>query len=1317
MSRNNKSLRNFHDSFMMKTGKSASRTTRRSPSRPRKVRSLLGQERLEPRYVMATGLVPVEDLLASFSHHEITGATIITHGFQPSNNQLLSSFGDGDSLRSLATAITSRIDAANGLAESAWLLDYDVPGEGLTGRFDLSQSILPPSGSITQKGELVLLAQKGELILLFDWAPESNELSAGWGEAAGDALFSLLVGLRIVNPTLGPANPVPLHFIGHSFGTAVTSEVVERLAHFDVPVDQVTYLDPHDFDQALVPVDGQQRLFTLGEPQLVASQHSDVGQNYGATVWKNVAFSDVYYQTESAPIPEGRPIPGAYNLLVNEDPGVDGAGAHSHVWNPFYLSTVTDASKKTGYAFSRVARAAAGDAAVARPAENFYGVGQDHEHTSSLLVLRDNLGNVLKNPDGTIRPNELALKSLPSTVVQQLDRPPASSLDLLSSSDIVFGRWKPLWQATRVVNGSFDFAGDENDTFLIGDQNLIPGWSHHGGRGLARVVPAASGFELELRPNAPSRTKNRFYLPSHIGQIEFDARVTDFSQNEANANLNPSSPAQLVVTLATADGQAQQTISRTFSLDQASVGSSGSFVGRLENLPLALRNRVVTLTFALVPQDGPIDATVRIAVVRLVEEALFRVRTGDVLRLDLKTLHPEAQSFEPIRFRVAEAGNLAQFVDLHHHVNAKRLDWTLHRQSGLADTNVPFAGTIGTILFSHRLDSTATNLAETQYPFGEKGFLFFAPGTDENLYGDAAGSSRGFQGYLQFLYRIDGGAVRSTLIEVRPGYSEAEDLLNSAGLIQQARDTLNNMQAQQRLNYLGFPDYEGLPLAVDGIIGPRTASAISLFKAVIDPSGTGLPQLPSPTASYEQATEQAQGQIDELTLAWLNSRSAPRWQQLAQPVTNLANAIDQQVDSTSLIVTSPVGLPPAPFTIRVGQELMTAVSVVGTTLQVQRGAQDTTRAEHASGAQVLLVPEHGYGTSWLFDVLAEAGLIVRNANGIVTDLSRIRTISPRRPDGTGFASPHADSNPADLDSEHHLNGLQVDIDVTGLSADPGKTLAETLRARLTASGRIPDAFVRHPLPGSPTNLYHVTIQPPRLLAFTEPQEAWLKRGLQALRGRLGELESVGDLGQPLPLIGPTGFTAAASEQVRLGEALKVRQTVQTAFDLILAHLDEADLPTVDSLTDVFASLAEDGTVLDAAGKLREVLVSLGVNVIHAELDALVGDGLTREFELSLKTQTRQTQALDLGSEALALGLVLHPGSDQLLGSSRLGAAVPGWSLANQHKGPDLEITLRNEVSVLVSFDGLDATAKLDEVIARINQAISEQEGLITKNQF
>ena len=90
----------------------------------------------------------------------------------------------------------------------------------------------------------------GELVLLFDWSQESRHVSPGWTEAAGDALFALLVELDAVDPRAGSA--ADLHFIGHGLGAVVTSETVERLAHYSVPVDHVTYLDPHDFDQGLV---------------------------------------------------------------------------------------------------------------------------------------------------------------------------------------------------------------------------------------------------------------------------------------------------------------------------------------------------------------------------------------------------------------------------------------------------------------------------------------------------------------------------------------------------------------------------------------------------------------------------------------------------------------------------------------------------------------------------------------------------------------------------------------------------------------------------------------------------------------------------------------------------------------------------------------------------------------------------------------------------------------------------------------------------------------------------------------------------------
>jgi len=217
--------------------------------------------------VPAQSQIKVESLFERMAAQNVTGATIITHGFSPLD-------GGGGSLLPLAQAIQSRLAAAPG--QSAWLLDYDVNDDGATGEFNGTSSILPVPGSA---------GLEGHAVLLFDWAAESNETSRWWADAAGDALFTLGTGLGLFEPSSGES--VPIQFIGHSFGTVVTSEAVERLAGYGVPVDQVTLIDPHDFDQADVPTfDEAQAMQDLGSPD-----------GYGATVWNNVETADVYYQT------------------------------------------------------------------------------------------------------------------------------------------------------------------------------------------------------------------------------------------------------------------------------------------------------------------------------------------------------------------------------------------------------------------------------------------------------------------------------------------------------------------------------------------------------------------------------------------------------------------------------------------------------------------------------------------------------------------------------------------------------------------------------------------------------------------------------------------------------------------------------------------------------------------------------------------------------------------------------------------------------------------------------------------------------------
>lgn len=331
-----------------------------------------------------------EEVASRLLSQQITGVTVVTHGFQPTE--------DGDALHPLARAIWEREDATNG-DDAAWFLDEDVIGPNGQYVFDTSpfdgQPVLPAIGATKQRGEVVLL---------FDWAADSNNSGPGYGEANGQRLFQMLVDLGLVDPAQGAANSIPLHFIGHSFGAAVTSEAIERLAYYGVPVDQVTYLDPHDFDQTNIPIDGAQQLFTLGQPQF-----SDGSQGYGATVWNNVAFADVYYQTEGIGlIPNGRPILGAYNELMNRRVG--GSNPHSRVWDDFYLSTVidvpglsSDTTSFGGYAFSRIA---AGESQ--RPAPRFFDASQSHVYTSHHLVEFTASGSPIRETNGSFRHGDQA---------------------------------------------------------------------------------------------------------------------------------------------------------------------------------------------------------------------------------------------------------------------------------------------------------------------------------------------------------------------------------------------------------------------------------------------------------------------------------------------------------------------------------------------------------------------------------------------------------------------------------------------------------------------------------------------------------------------------------------------------------------------------------------------------------------------------------------------------------------------------------------------------------------------------------------------
>jgi hypothetical protein len=269
------------------------------------------------------------------------GTTIITHGYQPPNPDHF--FPHPIEAGGWAYNIGKEILAARTNNEGC-ICRYNKTD----GNFDVV------------RGD----CNKGETVLIFDWMDESNNFSEGYSEAAGDALFSaLLLGIM-----KGKFNLRDIHFIGHSRGTVVNTEAIERLLTLksnsesyanSISIDQVTNLDSHDWgalDANIVKDDDN-------HPNINIPCPSDRRPNNGTISWKGSGFNDSYYQKGNPAIPlpivpnitksvilDGRPVDGTYNVDWSKE-----APGHSLV-HERYLKTIISANDnyQDGYKYSRL---------------------------------------------------------------------------------------------------------------------------------------------------------------------------------------------------------------------------------------------------------------------------------------------------------------------------------------------------------------------------------------------------------------------------------------------------------------------------------------------------------------------------------------------------------------------------------------------------------------------------------------------------------------------------------------------------------------------------------------------------------------------------------------------------------------------------------------------------------------------------------------------------------------------------------------------------------------------------------------------------
>ncbi len=151
------------------------------------------------------------------------------------------------------------------------------------------------------------------VVLIFTWLDDFQKTGPDWGFAEG-AADDLHAALR--DPAFAQAGrPLPpidllggrdLHFLGHSRGTCVNSEAVERLALSGIAVDQVTTMDPH-------PVNG-----TLDAPFFDLDWGDPVPQK-----WSNTAWADNYWRADGGGFInsfdfDGIPLPATENVQLSE---------------------------------------------------------------------------------------------------------------------------------------------------------------------------------------------------------------------------------------------------------------------------------------------------------------------------------------------------------------------------------------------------------------------------------------------------------------------------------------------------------------------------------------------------------------------------------------------------------------------------------------------------------------------------------------------------------------------------------------------------------------------------------------------------------------------------------------------------------------------------------------------------------------------------------------------------------------------------------------------------------------------------------------
>lgn len=185
-------------------------------------------------------------------------------------------------------------------------------------------------------------SDSGNIFVLLDWSNVAGAITQSLQVFPARYTVTQIAG--VVTPLLLETNFIadlgghalaefPMHFIGHSRGGPLMSEIARLLGAHGIWVDQLTMIDPHPCDP-------------LTFPDSFGCSVSDVQP----AVFANVYFADDYWQDLGTGLdPTGQPVTGAYNRQLTSLPnGYSLNHSDSHLWYHGTIDFTSPVTTDTG---------------------------------------------------------------------------------------------------------------------------------------------------------------------------------------------------------------------------------------------------------------------------------------------------------------------------------------------------------------------------------------------------------------------------------------------------------------------------------------------------------------------------------------------------------------------------------------------------------------------------------------------------------------------------------------------------------------------------------------------------------------------------------------------------------------------------------------------------------------------------------------------------------------------------------------------------------------------------------------------------------